>query len=303
MTADATHPFARRPTELCRSWLFVPGAEATAHAAALTSGADVVLLEFEDFTPPEQRPAARAAIAGFFAAARAGGQVVGARLNCLESADGPLDLEAVMAAGPDIVALPKVVAASQIKALAAAVEAREAPERRGRTELLPNVESARGLRNTAAIADVSRRVTACLVASEDMAADLGAERGRDALELTYVRQAFLVDCVASGVLAVDCPYTWSDDEGARNDTAYARRLGYRAKSAVTASHAAVINGELTPSSEATAKARGLVAAFEAARARGEARAEVDGSLVEWPIYLNAQRLVARAEALGAAAPG
>jgi citrate lyase subunit beta/citryl-CoA lyase len=40
-----------------------------------------------------------------------------------------------------------------------------------------------------------------------------------------------------------------------------------------------------------------VAAFEAARAAGEARVELDGSLVEMPTYSNAKRLLARADAL------
>ena len=42
-----------------RSWLFVPGADEAAHAAAARSGADVIVLELEDFTPPDLRPRAR----------------------------------------------------------------------------------------------------------------------------------------------------------------------------------------------------------------------------------------------------
>ena len=42
-----------------RSWLFVPGADPIAHTAAARSGADVIILELEDFTPPELRPRAR----------------------------------------------------------------------------------------------------------------------------------------------------------------------------------------------------------------------------------------------------
>jgi citrate lyase subunit beta/citryl-CoA lyase len=42
-----------------RSWLFVPGADESAHAAAARSGADVIILELEDFTPPERRAQAR----------------------------------------------------------------------------------------------------------------------------------------------------------------------------------------------------------------------------------------------------
>ena len=39
-----------RPSVKRRTWLFVPGADPAAHRAAARSGADVVVLELEDFT-------------------------------------------------------------------------------------------------------------------------------------------------------------------------------------------------------------------------------------------------------------
>ena len=283
----------RRPTTLCRSWLFVPGAEPDAHRAALDSGADAILVEFEDFTPPEKRDEARSLVADVFAAAKARNIVIGARINPLETGDGPRDLAAVMAAGPDIVAMPKVVIGAQVAALGQAVSALGGKN----VELLPNVESARGLLNTSEIIEADNRVTACLVASEDMATDLGAERGRDGLELQYIRQSFLVHCVAANVLAIDCPYTWSDVAGVARETAYARRLGYRAKSAVSPDHIAAVNDGLTPGAEAIAQARELVNAYEDARKAGKAGAYLSGILVEMPIYMNAKRLIERAEVL------
>jgi len=115
-----------------------------------------------------------------------------------------------------------------------------------------------------------------------------------------VRQRFLVECVAAGIVAIDAPYTWRDAEGLERDTRWARRLGYKAKSCVAPEHAAIVNRVLTPSAEEIARARQIVAAFETARAAGRDRAEFDGSLVEVPTYSNMKRLLARAEALGAA---
>ena len=167
----------------------------------------------------------------------------------------------------------------------------------GATALLPNIEFARGLIQTGAIAAVSRRTVGCLLASEDLAADLGAERGTDGVELAYCRQRFIVECRAANVVAVDCPYTWSDAAGVERDTRWARRLGYGAKSLVDPAHAAVVNGVLTPDADELRRAGEIVAAFEAARARGGGRVVVDGSLVEVPTYSNARRLIARDAAL------
>jgi len=289
----------RKPVQARRSWLFVEGADDAALAAAPESGADVLIQELEDFTAPASRPHARAASPEVMERWRRAGAVAAVRVNPLEG-DGMADLESVMAGAPDIILLPKADDAEQIRALDAAVTDLEsrygtAP---GSTELTPNVELARGLMNTFAICRASPRVSACLVASEDMAADLGAERSRDGGELGYVRARFHVECVAAGVVSIDCPYTWTDAEGVEADTLAARRLGYRAKSAVHAGHVAIINRVLTPTADETARARRVVEAFEAAQAAGLGRVEVDGSLVEVPIYLNARRLLERAAQLG-----
>jgi len=265
-----------------RSWLFVPGADEAAHAAAARSGADVIVLELEDFTPPELRPKARAMSAKAFQAWRAAGALAGVRVNPLEG-DGNADLRGVLPAEPDIVMMSKVDSPAQVKALEAAVPTP--------AELVPNIESARGLIRIARIAAASPRVTAMLVASEDMVADLGTERSRSGEELAYVRARFLLECRAAGVEAIDCPYTFSDVKGATADARTAARLGYRMKSLVDASHARAINKVLTPD---LARARKIVAAFEKARARGRDRAKVDGALIEVPIYAAAKRLLASA---------
>ena len=207
-----------RPAQFCRSWLFLEGANEAALQRAATSGADVLIQELEDFTPAPLRPAARALAPELYHAWREAGAVIAVRINPLEQ-DGMDDLAAVMRGRPDIVALPKVAEPGQIVRLDEAVGRfeRDCGIPLGSTALLPNIEFARGLVQTDAIARASKRTRACLLASEDLAADLGAERGQDGIELAYCRQRFIVECVAAGVVAVDCPYTWSDIDGLRRD--------------------------------------------------------------------------------------
>lgn len=288
----------RRPPHLRRTWLFCPGADAAAQAAALDAVPDVLIPDLEDFTPPALRPRGREMILALLEKCRKSGVIGAVRVNPLAS-EGRNDLAVVMQGRPAAVLLPKTSAPEQVVELDRAIADHE---RRlaiptGSTELVPNVETAAGLVATAAIVRASARVKACLVAAEDMAADLGAERGPDGIELAYVRQRFLVECVAAGVVAIDAPYTFSDTAGAAADARYARRLGYRAKSAVLPAHVAAINAAFTPDAEAIARARRVIEAFDAARAAGRDRAEVDGTLVEVPTYLNAKRLIARDEAL------
>ena len=264
-----------------RSWLFVAGADEAAHRAAGRSGADVIILELEDFTPPELRPRARALAAHVLDGWRAKGAIAGVRINPLETC-GSEDLIGVLAGRPDFVMMSKVDSADQVKALAAATG--------GAIDLVPNIESAKGLLRVQDIARSSPRVIALLVASEDMVADLGTARSRRGAELAYVRARFLLECRAAGVEAIDCPYTFSDAQGAGADARYAKRLGYRMKSLVEPSHAAAINKALTPD---LAQARRIVAAFEKARAQGKDRAKLAGALIEVPVYAAAKRLLER----------
>jgi citrate lyase subunit beta / citryl-CoA lyase len=265
-----------------RSWLFVPGADAAAHERAARSGADVLILELEDFTPPGLRSKARELSAQAFALWRKAGAVAAVRINPYETC-GAEDLAGI--ARPDLLMMSKVDAPEQVQRL----EREASPG----VELVPNVETAKGLLRTFDIARASPRVTALLVASEDMAADLGTARSRGGEELAYVRSRFLVECRAAGVEAIDCPYTFSDAKGAAADARYARQLGYRMKSLVEPSHAKAINAVFTPSAADLAKARRIVAAFEKARAAGKERAKVDGALIEVPIYAAAKRLISR----------
>lgn len=268
-----------------RTWLFVPGADERAHAAAARSGADVLILELEDFTPPELRPKARALAAKAYGMWKKAGASTAVRVNPLEG-DGGADLDGVLPAKPDFVLMSKVVSAAQVRALEAASG--------GAFDLVPNIETAAGLVRAQEILAASRRIVAALVASEDMVADLATGRSRGGEELAYVRARFLVECRAAGVEAIDCPYTFSDVKGAVADARYAKRLGYRAKSLVDASHARAVGAVLAPSGKDVEKARRIVSAFEKARAAGKERARVGGLLVEVPIYAAAKRLLERA---------
>ena len=151
-----------RPARLCRAWLFVEGANESLLANAAASGADVLIHELEDFTPPALRPKARALAPELYSAWREAGVVVAVRVNPLDG-DGMDDLAAVMRGRPDIVALPKVAEPAHVVRLAEVVSRfeREYGIEEGTTALLPNIEFARGLVQTGAIATASPRVTAC----------------------------------------------------------------------------------------------------------------------------------------------
>lgn len=281
-----------RSPELRRIWLFGAGADAAVHDAMAHSGADVLIQDLEDFTPPERRAEARALAPGLYQRWRDAGVLVCVRINTLESV-GHLDLQAVMHARPDIVAYPKASNAFQLRALDLAITTHEAALgiERGAVEILPVCETAQGVVNLREIAGASARVRCALLGAEDLAADLGADRTREAAELDYARARFLMDCRAAGIEPVDAPYTFADAAGAVEEARYSRRLGYRTKSLVRPEHVGPVREALVPTQQELAQARKIVSEFEVARSRGEDRVLVDGLWIEVPTYMNARRLI------------
>lgn len=289
--------------DLRRTWLFGPGADKDVHAAMIASGADALIADLEDFTPPQRRDEARALLKPYVEGCRARGIIPAIRINQLET-DGLIDLAAALAAKPDVIMYPMAECAAQIHALDAAITHWEGVLgiERGMTEIVPVCETALGVLDVRAIAAASPRIKCALLGAEDLANDLNAERGPDALELDHARRRFILECRAIRTEPIDAPYTFRDVEGAVRETAYARRLGYRSKSLVRPEHAEAVNDVLTPSADSVAKAKRLIEAFETGRTRGEDRVLVDGHWVEVPAYRNARRLVERAARLAQRSP-
>jgi citrate lyase subunit beta/citryl-CoA lyase len=286
--------------DLVRTWLFGSAAGATTHEAMLVSGADALIADLEDFTPPARRDEARRGLGALLARWRAAGRITGVRINALDG-EGPHDLAAAMPARPDVVLYPMAAAAGEMHALHAAMTHWETALRVtiGATALVPVCETARGVVDVRAIAAGSTRIGAALLGAEDLAADLCAERHPDAVELDHARRRFLLECRAAGIEPIDAPYTFTDVDGAVGEARYARRLGYRCKAVVRPDHATVVNAALTPDATEVRRAEAMIAAFEAARARGEDRALVEGLWVEVPTYRNARRILDRARRLSA----
>jgi citrate lyase subunit beta/citryl-CoA lyase len=284
--------------DLRRTWLFGPGADVRAHEAMQHSGSDGLIVDLEDFTPPERRAEARRALSALLARWRGAGCMTSVRINALD-AEGPQDLAAAMPARPEVIAYPMAATAAQMRALHEAIGQWETqlglPQES--TEILPVCETALGVADLRLIAGGSTRIRSALLGAEDLAADLCAERQPDAVELDHARRRFVLECRAAGIEPIDAPYTFSDAEGAVREALYSRRLGYRSKSLVRPEHARALNAALTPGADELRRATALIGAFEAARARGEDRALVDGLWVEVPTYPNAQRLLDRARRL------
>lgn len=290
-----------------RSWLFVPGDRPDRFAKAEASGADAVILDLEDAVTPEQRPAARQAIAAHLAARSAAGRGIPlwVRINPIQTADALADLVAVLPGRPDGIILPKARHGDDLHRLDHWLQALEAQHgiESDRTRVMPMVtETASALLTMSSFACLPVRTAALTWGAEDLATELGALGNRDAAgeyELPYALAGALTLYAASagGVPAIDTVDTEIRDVAAVERRARAsRRAGFAGKLAIHPAQVAAINAAFTPSAEEVAHAEKVRAAFAAAPAAGALR--VDGKLVDRPHLLQAERMLAAARAAG-----
>jgi citrate lyase subunit beta/citryl-CoA lyase len=285
-----------------RSALFVPGDDEKKLAKALSSGADALIVDLEDSVAHSAKERARRIAAEFLAAAasQASRPRLILRVNPLESDLIEADLDAVMPSAPDCVLLPKSRGGASIQQLGVKLAVREAlfELNDGATQIIAiATESARALFGMDSYRGCSRRLTGLAWGGEDLSADLGAEGNRlpdgaYADPYRLARSLTLFGATAAGVAPIDTIFAnFRDLDGLRAEATAARRDGFWAKMAIHPAQVPVINEVFTPTPEAIARARAILAAFEAAPGAGVVA--LDGEMLDRPHQLRAERLLAR----------
>jgi citrate lyase subunit beta/citryl-CoA lyase len=287
-----------------RSLLFVPADGGKKLDKAMTSGADGVIVDLEDSIASERKAAARDLARDFLrtaAAAKSRPRLL-VRINGLETGLADADLDAIVAARPDIILLPKAEGGTSVVHLDAKLTAREAiagvPD--GHIKILAqSVESAAGLFLAGTLRNSSPRLMACTWGPEDLSAELGAETNRTAdgaLTGPYrlARSLCLFGAAAAGVPAVETVYVdFRNSDGLRRDTEDARRDGFTGRLAIHPAQVPIINEVFTPSEAQLAQARAIVAAFAANPSAGAIG--IDGKMFDRPHLARAQRLLDRSK--------
>lgn len=302
---------AELPALALRSWLFVPGDSEKKQDKALTTDADVVILDLEDSVASAQLPHARERVAHVLRSrGRRQTPQLWVRVNAPGSGFLKTDLAEVCAAGalPDGVVLPKVSAADQIDDVAQYLSTLETGFGRatGSTRLLViATETAAGLLAlpqyplTLGASPLAReRLLGLTWGAEDLGAALGARSRHDASgELTFTFQLARTTCLlaaaALSVQAIDTVHTnFRDAQGLQRELDNARRDGFSGKLAIHPDQIAPINAAFAPTEGEREHAQRVVAAFAAVSGAGVA--SLDGQMIDRPHLLQAQRILAAA---------
>ncbi|MDO9251998.1 MAG: CoA ester lyase [Hydrogenophaga sp.] len=265
------------------TYLFVPGNRPDRFAKALASGADRVILDLEDAVSPADKPQARKAIGAWLATLdKAALDAILVRLNDALSPWHADDLEWLLAQPVREVMLSKCESAAQV----AAVHARMAPS----AQVLPLIETVLGVMG---LNDIARapHVSRLAFGSIDYLLDLDLPGPGFALDAAATAIA-----MASRAAELPSPVAGVTPELAiervNADILHARALGFTAKLCIHPTQVSVVREALRPDAQTLAWASRVNSAWQTGS--GQGAIQVDGRMVDKPVVLRAQRILALA---------
>jgi citrate lyase subunit beta/citryl-CoA lyase len=278
---------------MIRSFLFATASNPRHVAKAIDGPSDALIIDLEDAVAIEEKPAARSAIAGLVAGGRTKPLYV--RVNGLATPFGFDDLQAVGVAGPDGIILPKVEAPSDLITvdwMLGALEVRNGRPR-GSIDVIPIIETARGLAAVHSIAGAVPRVRRLAFGAVDLALDMDLDLSDEVGAMNHPRFALALASRAKGLDGpLDTAFIAIQDlDGLRVSTLNAKKMGYGGKCCIHPSQVEIVNELFTPSSAEIERARRLVAAFAEAERAGSAAFKFDGVMIDYPVVDKARRLL------------
>jgi citrate lyase subunit beta/citryl-CoA lyase len=257
---------------IARSYLFVPGDRPERFGKALASGADAVIVDLEDAVAPQAKEAARAHLRAWLSV----DHPVLVRINAAGSSWFDDDLALCAHRAVAGIVLPKAERAADVQTVFDA----------GARMILPLVESALGLWNAAELCrapGVARLVFGAI----DFCLDAGIVEGHESL--LYARSQLVLASRVAGIAApVDGVTVALHDPGAvGQDAQRARALGFGAKLCIHPGQVAAVHAAFLPTAQELDWARRV-------HATGAAAVAVDGRMVDRPVRLLAEQMLAEA---------
>lgn len=258
------------------TFLFVPGGRPERFEKAMSSGADVVILDLEDAVAPNAKDNARAVVSTFLDEERP----VVVRPNAIGTPWHDSDMQAISKPGLAGVLLPKSEHAEDLEILKA---------RYPHVPLLPLIETARGFANIPELARIEG-VCRFVFGTVDFQLDMGIDGEGD--ELLFFRSQMVLESRLAGLVApIDgVSLAINDQVALGTESARARRLGFTGKLCIHPAQVPVVATAFQPTEDELETARRIVAAADAS----PGVVVVDGRMVDRPVIEMARRILVSA---------
>ncbi|OBI22625.1 CoA ester lyase [Mycobacterium sp. E2497] len=276
-----------------RSALYLPGNKPRALEKGKSLAADVVIFDLEDAVGPDAKADSRAAVCDAISSDGYRPREVVVRINGLDTEWHDEDLAAVARSTAEGVLVPKVESGDQVRALAATLDALDAPES---LRLWVMIETPRSFLRAEEIASASDRLAAMVVGTNDLVNDLHGLHVPGRAPVVPALALAVLGARAAGKVILDGVFNdITDEDGFRAEARQGREMGFDGKTLIHPSQIGPANDLFGPSQEELTDARKVVAAYEEARAAGTSVITVDGRMIESLHVRNAERILTLAE--------
>ena len=284
-----------------RSFLFTPANHPRRVEKVFQVGADAVILDLEDAVAISEKPAARQDVVTAFSSRPNSATRHYVRVNSIDTPYCEDDIKATVGPWLDGVVLPKVESRACLNELERMLAAAEAEQGIpvGSLDLMPIIETARGVESAKKIATADSRVKRMAFGGGDYTLDLNYQWEADETVLAYARAKLshasrlgdLEPPIDTVVLQI------KDNERFLQSARQGKQFGFGGKLCIHPDQISLTHEVFTPSEAEIAHARAVVAAFEAAEAEGSASIQLDGYFIDYPIVYKSQRILALADKL------
>ena len=282
-----------------RSALYMPASNAKALAKARTLMADVIILDLEDAVSPDLKAEARAAAVACAQAGGFGHREVVIRANGIDTEWGAADLAAIAVSGADAVLVPKVSSAADIARCQAALA--DAPPSMQLWAMIETCASVSQLDAIAAMAH-STRLSLWVMGTNDLAKEMRAQLTPQRTPFLPILSLAVCAARAHGVALLDGVCNeFRDLDQFRAEAAQGLLYGFDGKTLIHPDQIAPCNAVFSPGDDEMRWAETVIHAFTLPENAGRGAIRVEGKMVELLHLEQAQRLVALAQRIAAAA--
>ncbi|NCG25472.1 MAG: HpcH/HpaI aldolase/citrate lyase family protein [Actinobacteria bacterium] len=272
-----------------RSLLFAPAVRPDLLRKMPRTGADAIVIDLEDATPPNAKADGRANLVEL--APELVEQIaVYVRVNDDTSEWHEDDLDSVPAGLQGIV-VPKIETIAALDAL------QDRLRKRGLSDLvlIGGIETALGVADARELL-AHPVIDAAYFGAEDFIADMGGVRTPGNAEVHYARShVALAGRLAEKLVIDQIVADFRDDDRCDRECREARALGYGGKLCIHPAQVAIAHAAFTPSQDEVDRARRMLAAYAEATAGGVASIAFEGQMVDEPVAIQARRILTLSE--------
>ncbi len=252
-----------------------------------------VILDLEDSVAPDKKFEARFLVRNALRSIDFMGAERMVRIN--QGERGLEDLEYVVPHYVNMILIPKVESAEQVKAVEDKINSIER-EYDWPIWLMPIIESALGVENAFEIAKASDKVASLAIGLEDLTADLGVQRTLEGWESFWQRLRIVNAAKAAGIQPIDSVFSDVQDmEGLRQTVLKSKSLGFEGMGVIHPRQIPVIVQAFAPTEQEIEKARKIIDAFKEAEKKGLGVVSLGSKMIDPPVIKRAFNTMKLAE--------